>query len=147
MSQTIWWQDDHPALLDQTRLPFEEVVSTAVRSSQVAEAIESLRVRGAPAIGVAAAYGVALAARLAAGRASSSPEFHDAVRRHAMARGYPTNGGEPVLGHRAHAACCCDATAARITPRLSASALLAEAQAIAAEDARACRRMGELGAT
>src|SRR5438270_9384244 len=76
MSRTIWWHDDHPDLLDQTRLPFEEVTLHCHHPQDVAEAIRILRVRGAPAIGVAAAYGVALAARQAAARPET---FHRSV--------------------------------------------------------------------
>jgi methylthioribose-1-phosphate isomerase len=50
------------ALLDQTRLPGETVYVTCRSSEDVADAIRSMKVRGAPAIGVAAAYGLALAA-------------------------------------------------------------------------------------
>src|SRR5262245_38617466 len=48
-------------IVDQTRLPFEFVTVELVSASQVAEAIRSMRVRGAPLIGVAGAYGLALA--------------------------------------------------------------------------------------
>src|SRR5579862_9218329 len=65
MTRTIWWHEDHPDLLDQTRLPFEESIIHCQSPEIMAEAIRALRVRGAPAIGVAAAYGVALAARQA----------------------------------------------------------------------------------
>ena len=58
----VEWVDDRVRLLDQTRLPGEEVWLTLRSWRDVAEAIRSLRVRGAPAIGVAAAMGVALAA-------------------------------------------------------------------------------------
>ena len=62
--------DDRPAggrrvvLLDQRRLPDEEVELECRSAAEVAEAIRTLAVRGAPAIGVAAAYGYALAAEL-----------------------------------------------------------------------------------
>ncbi len=56
------WQGNKLIILDQTRLPVEEVYLEITRPSQVAEAIKCLAVRGAPAIGVAAAYGVALGA-------------------------------------------------------------------------------------
>jgi methylthioribose-1-phosphate isomerase len=58
----IKWQGNKLIILDQTRLPVEEVYLEITRSAQVAEAIKCLAVRGAPAIGVAAAYGVALGA-------------------------------------------------------------------------------------
>lgn len=58
----IQWRNGAVTLLDQTLLPFEEVWITLRTVDEVAEAIRALRVRGAPAIGVAGACGVALAA-------------------------------------------------------------------------------------
>src|SRR5262249_11895915 len=61
----LWW-DERAALLrllDQTLLPGRCEVLACVQVEDVAEAIRTLRVRGAPAIGVAAAYGLALGAR------------------------------------------------------------------------------------
>ena len=55
-------EEDAVVLLDQRRLPLEEVEVRCATSSEVAEAIRAMVVRGAPAIGVAAAYAVALAA-------------------------------------------------------------------------------------
>src|ERR1700753_604747 len=54
------WQDGSLLLLDQTLLPGEEVWLNCRRPEQVADAIRRLAVRGAPAIGVAAAYGLVL---------------------------------------------------------------------------------------
>ncbi len=59
----ILWQDDHVLLIDQTRLPREYSLVEIRRSGDMAEAIRRMIVRGAPAIGVAAAYGVYLGAR------------------------------------------------------------------------------------
>ena len=56
-------EDDRVVLLDQRRLPDEEVELECRSAAEVAEAIRTLAVRGAPAIGIAAAYGYALAAR------------------------------------------------------------------------------------
>ena len=58
----IRWQGNSLALLDQTRLPVEEVWNTYTDYRKVADAIRRLVVRGAPAIGIAAAYAVCLAA-------------------------------------------------------------------------------------
>ncbi|MBI2494798.1 MAG: S-methyl-5-thioribose-1-phosphate isomerase, partial [Candidatus Rokubacteria bacterium] len=58
----VWWADGRLMLLDQTLLPTHEVVRAHERWEDVADAIRTLVVRGAPAIGVAAAFGVALAA-------------------------------------------------------------------------------------
>src|SRR6478735_6500437 len=54
------WRGDALELLDQTRLPAEEVVLACRTGEEVATAIRRLAVRGAPLIGVAAAYGIAL---------------------------------------------------------------------------------------
>ena len=62
----VRWSHDRLVLLDQTQLPGRELERTYARWEDVAEAIRTLVVRGAPAIGVAAAYGVVLAARQSA---------------------------------------------------------------------------------
>ena len=60
MHPTIEWKDDKVVMIDQRRLPLEEVYVECADEEQVAAAIETMIIRGAPAIGVAAAYGVAL---------------------------------------------------------------------------------------
>lgn len=75
--QTLKWQDDALVLLDQTKLPAETTYLECRDVESVAQAIERLSVRGAPAIGVAAAYGVVIGAREAAGGAVHS--FTDSV--------------------------------------------------------------------
>jgi len=62
----VRWAHDRLVLLDQTLLPGRELERTYARWEDVADAIRTLVVRGAPAIGVAAAYGVVLAARQSA---------------------------------------------------------------------------------
>jgi methylthioribose-1-phosphate isomerase len=59
----VVWQDDHVRLIDQTRLPAEYSVVEIRRCSDMAIAIKTMIVRGAPAIGIAAAYGLYLGAR------------------------------------------------------------------------------------
>ena len=61
--RTIEWRDDTVIMIDQTRLPGEEIYNTYTDYQGVAEAIQGMIIRGAPAIGVAAAMGVALGAR------------------------------------------------------------------------------------
>ena len=61
MIPTIAWQGDHLCLLDQTRLPTEQIALECRTVDDVWHAIKRLSVRGAPAIGIAAAYGVCLA--------------------------------------------------------------------------------------
>ena len=57
------WQNNHLIILDQTQLPQEEAYLEITDYQEVASAIKRLAVRGAPAIGVAAAYGIALGAQ------------------------------------------------------------------------------------
>jgi methylthioribose-1-phosphate isomerase len=59
----VLWHDDKVALIDQTRLPGEYSIVEISRSEDMAQAIRTMIVRGAPAIGVAAAYGMYLGAR------------------------------------------------------------------------------------
>ncbi|MCT7996781.1 S-methyl-5-thioribose-1-phosphate isomerase [Laspinema olomoucense] len=59
----VVWKEDHVALIDQTRLPTEYAVVEIRRYDDMARAIQTMIVRGAPAIGVAAAYGMYLGAR------------------------------------------------------------------------------------
>src|SRR5579884_2242797 len=71
MIETIQWNGDGVVLIDQTRLPAEENYVTCRNYREVADAIRTMVVRGAPAIGVAAAMGVAL------GVAQASPDSLD----------------------------------------------------------------------
>src|SRR5215469_5252473 len=63
--RTVWWQQDGSRgavyMIDQSLLPGEVVILTLRHEREVAEAIAALRVRGAPAIGVTAAFGMTLA--------------------------------------------------------------------------------------
>ena len=70
----IAWRDGRLLLLDQTRLPESEEWASACGPGEVAGAIRGMQVRGAPAIGVAAAYGMALAAQAAASPSLSRTE-------------------------------------------------------------------------
>src|SRR5437868_15346070 len=60
MVETIQWTDDGVVMIDQTRLPRDVAYVTCRTYVEVADAIRSMVIRGAPAIGVAAAMGVAI---------------------------------------------------------------------------------------
>jgi len=60
MIQTLEWTEEGVRFIDQTKLPTEEVYLTCKTHEQVADAIRTMVVRGAPAIGVAAGMGIAL---------------------------------------------------------------------------------------
>ena len=63
MIKTLEWTDAGVRFIDQTKLPTEEIYVTSHTYQEVADAIKTMIVRGAPAIGVAGAMGVALGAR------------------------------------------------------------------------------------
>ena len=97
-SRTIWW-DDGLWLIDQTKLPgkLEPIRIESVR--QLVEAIQSLRVRGAPALGAAGAYGIALAAEksFASNAYDMISELELAAE---MIRGLAAYRHQPILGCR-----------------------------------------------
>jgi methylthioribose-1-phosphate isomerase len=84
MIETIQWTDSGVVMIDQTRLPREETYVTCTDYKQVAEAIRSMVIRGAPAIGVAAAMGIALGMQ----QAESQAEFDEICE--TLARTRPT---------------------------------------------------------
>jgi methylthioribose-1-phosphate isomerase len=112
-------------LLDQRKLPAEEEYLQLDTVEAVARAIEQLAVRGAPAIGIAAAYGVAMAAATGADVAA-------AIER--LGRTRPT------------AVNLAWALARMGRASRDAEVLAAEARAIHREDVAACKRMGQVGA-
>ena len=63
--RTVEWQDGAVVIIDQRRLPLDEVYVRCHTWEAVADAIRTMAVRGAPALGVAAGMGMALAARAA----------------------------------------------------------------------------------
>jgi methylthioribose-1-phosphate isomerase len=71
--KTVEWSDEGVVLIDQTKLPTEEIYTTFRTYEEVAKAIKDMIVRGAPAIGVTAAMGIALGVRDAA--VSNVPEL------------------------------------------------------------------------
>ena len=68
MIETVYWTDEGVVMIDQTKLPSEEIWVTCRSYKEVADAIRTMIIRGAPAIGVAAVMGVALGVVQAAGR-------------------------------------------------------------------------------
>src|ERR1700689_483832 len=146
MIPTLEWTADGVRFIDQTRLPLEETYVLATTSDQVANVITTMVVRGAPAIGVAAAMGVALGVKnspaktlpaltselesisktLAAPRPTAVNLFW-AIER--MRRRYFALAAQPGV------------TIAAIKERL-----ITEATTMYDEDIAACRTMGAYGA-
>lgn len=79
--KALEWQDNYLLILDQTKLPFQEQYRQAGTYQEVAEAIKNMEVRGAPAIGAAAAYGYALGALKYEGDENGIQEYMDEVRK------------------------------------------------------------------
>lgn len=73
--KTVQYKNGVVSYLDQKRLPMEEVVLSIRNYRVLIETIQSLQIRGAPAIGIAGAYGVVLAAREIFSSASSRPQW------------------------------------------------------------------------
>jgi methylthioribose-1-phosphate isomerase len=71
--RTVEWQDGVVVMIDQRRLPLEEVYVRCQTWEEVADAIRTMMVRGAPALGVAAGMGMALAARAALRASAGEP--------------------------------------------------------------------------
>ncbi|MFJ7152600.1 S-methyl-5-thioribose-1-phosphate isomerase [Streptomyces sp. NPDC100445] len=122
-------------LLDQTRLPAEEVELVCTDASALVEAIRSLAVRGAPLLGIAGAYGVALAA-------ARGFDVADAAR--ALEEARPTAVNLSVGVRRARAAYEA-ALAGTGDPTAAAVATLAAARTLHREDAEASVRMAAHG--
>src|ERR1700761_1757764 len=126
--RAVQWQRDHLRLLDQRLLPREERWFDCRDYAQVTQAIKDLAVRGAPAIGIAAAWGVVLAAQ-------QGQPLDAALATLRAAR--PTAVNLMWELDRMKAVIAAGADAARLER---------EAQAIQDEDLAANRHMGELGA-
>ncbi|MBM3277468.1 MAG: S-methyl-5-thioribose-1-phosphate isomerase [Candidatus Handelsmanbacteria bacterium] len=141
--QTLAWGDQALVLLDQTRLPGELVYLECRQVEEVARAIEGLVVRGAPAIGVAAAYGMAVAAGEALDQEPGAFRRHLQQARARLARTRPTAVNlfwalarmEEVL-----------VAGNGLDNRQLYERLLARAEALRAEDEAICRSLGRQGA-
>ena len=142
MFTTVKWDGGAVLILDQRRLPDEEAYLRCLRPHEVAVAIKDMAIRGAPAIGVAAAMGLALGATVSPAEGVELKREMDRVSEELLAtrptavnlswaiermqrrfEQHAAEGGEPLR-----------------------QALIEEALAIQAEDEAACRRMGDLGA-
>ena len=149
MFKTIEWTEEGVRLIDQTRLPTEEVYRTCRDYREVAEAIRAMVIRGAPAIGIAAAMGMALGVRDSAARTVAELRAEFETIAETISRTRPTAVNlfwavkrmrevfERSLAHEGGEAEKLAAVQAR---------LVEEAQGILAEDIAANEAMGRHGA-
>ena len=146
MLPTIEWKDDSIVMIDQRKLPSAEVYVTCKTATEMAKAIKTMVIRGAPAIGVAAAMGIALGMRKS--KASGTKQFVTEFQKTCdlMAATRPTAVNlfwaiDRMKRAFADAAQAGDSVS-EITHRLEA-----EAHRIHDEDVASCRSMGAHGAT
>ncbi len=146
MIPTLSWTPEGVRFIDQTRLPLEESYVLATTYEQVADVIVTMVVRGAPAIGVSAAYGVALGALKTTARTVEefAPEFVRVCARLAGTRPTAVNlfwAIDRMKGLFAKLRSQ-GATLDQVKERF-----LAEAHAMYEEDIAACKTMGAFGGT
>jgi methylthioribose-1-phosphate isomerase len=144
MIPTLSWTPEGVRFIDQTRLPLEESYVLATTYEQVAEIIVTMVVRGAPAIGVSAAYGIALGAKQtqATTAAEFAPEFDRICARLAATRPTAVNlfwAIDRMKRLFANLLVSGD-TLVQIQEKI-----LAEAHAMYDEDIAACKAMGAFG--
>jgi methylthioribose-1-phosphate isomerase len=135
-------EDDRVVLLDQRELPQEERYLTVGDVAGVADAIERLAVRGAPAIGIAAAYGMVLASR----RVGAGPMDFEQAMAEADARLRRTRPTAVNLGWALDRMLRRASGLGALGLHERVSRLAQEARAIHREDVAACRAIGRIGA-
>ena len=146
MLPTIDWNLDSVTMIDQRKLPASEVYVTCKTATEVARAIKTMVIRGAPAIGVAAAMGIALGMRRskATGTKQFATEFQKTCDLMAGTRPTAVNlfwaidCMKKAFAASAQDGCSVDEIKVR---------LVAEAQRIHDDDVKSCRAMGAYGAT
>src|SRR5580658_7061586 len=144
MIPTLTWTPEGVRFLDQTKLPLQESFVVATTYEQVADIIVTMVVRGAPAIGVSAAYGVALGAKQTKAKTAEqfAPEFERICARLAATRPTAVNlfwaidRMKLLFKNLLAAGLSMDQVRAKI---------LAEADAMYEEDIVACKAMGAFG--
>jgi methylthioribose-1-phosphate isomerase len=145
MLPTIEWKDDAVVMIDQRKLPASEVYVTCTTAAEVAKAIKTMVIRGAPAIGVAAAMGIALGMRRskATGTKQFTTEFQKlcdmmaATRPTAVNLFWAIECMKKTFAEAAQGGCSVD----EIKHRLER-----EARKIHDDDVQSCRDMGAHGA-
>jgi methylthioribose-1-phosphate isomerase len=145
MLPTIAREGDAVVMIDQRKLPAEEVYVRCKTAPEVARAIRTMVIRGAPAIGVAAAMGIAIGMRQskATGTQKFAAEFHKICELMAATRPTAVNLFWAIdrMKRRFAAAAQAGESVDQIKERLDR-----EAQAIHDEDVASCRAMGQFGA-
>lgn len=145
MLPTIEWQDDVIVMVDQRKLPGQEIYVRCRTVQEVAKAIRTMIIRGAPAIGVAAAMGIALgvARSKANGTTQLAVEFQKMCDLMGATRPTAVNLFWAITRMKRAFA---EGAQAGESPEELAARLQREARAIHDEDVASCRAMGAHGA-
>ena len=145
MLPTIEWRGDVVSMIDQRKLPGQEVYVNCKTAVEVARAIKNMVIRGAPAIGVAAAMGIALGMNKS--KASGTRQFAVEFTKlcDLMASTRPTAVNLFWAIRRMKDAFAAAAQAGQSVDEIKAR-LIAEAIAIHDEDVESCKAMGRFGA-
>lgn len=141
--RTVWWEPGAVCLIDQRRLPHEQITVRCRDLGSVAEAIKQMTVRGAPAIGCTAAYGMALVAAQ-----SSAPDAAALLAELERAKA-TLDAQRPTAVNLAWATARVLERARRLAPEGAEAVragVLEEAHAILAEDLAMCHAIGAHGA-
>lgn len=141
--RSLVWEGEALRLLDQTKLPEQLSWLCCKTSDEVADAIRILAVRGAPAIGVAAAYACVLAFR----EARKEEGGKDSVAEHFLALCRRLKEARPTAVNLSWAVRQMEAVFAASSQENAEEQLLIRARAIETEDVETCRRIGENGAS
>ena len=146
MLPTIAWQDSDLVMIDQRKLPGAEVYVTCRSVNDVAKAIKTMVIRGAPAIGVCAAMGLALGAERS--KATGTKQFTTEFQRNSdlLAATRPTAVNLFWAIERMKQSFASGALAGESVDQLKAR-LRAEADRIHDDDVASCRAIGAHGAT
>ncbi len=144
MIQTLEWTESGVVFIDQTKLPTEEIYVTCATHEHVADAIRNMVVRGAPAIGVAAAMGIALGAKNSQARnaADFKKEFDQICETIRRTRPTAVNLFWAIRRMKEKF----ESVRSRPVTQIQ-QALIEEAQRMHAEDIAANQAMGRHGAT
>jgi methylthioribose-1-phosphate isomerase len=140
MRPTIQWDKDRVVMIDQRKLPQQEVYVECKDYGEVAEAIEKMVIRGAPAIGVAAAFGIVLGMLRITRREKLDQEFNKIYQR--LKRTRPT--ARNLFWSLERMSSAFERNRSLNLPLLK-DRLLSEALAIEREDVEANRKIGSLG--
>ena len=144
MVKTLEWTDAGVRFIDQTKLPTEEVFVTCRTYQEVADAIRTMIVRGAPAIGVAAAMGIALGARDLNG--SDIAEFRNGFGQICRDLGKTRPTAVNLFWAIRRMQRCFEALSGNPIPQIKRG-LIAEVQRMYEEDIAANQAMGRFGAS